>query len=58
MARKRLRREQARRYTEDGVPRDAREWTEADWATLHRHMTETRREIAERYKEDAPCPDA
>lgn len=24
-----------KRFTEDGLPRDANEWTEADWKALH-----------------------
>lgn len=52
MTRKRLRREHARRYTEDGVPRDAREWRPEDWASLHHAMEAARQEIAARHKED------
>ena len=52
MTRKKLRREHARTHTEDGVPRDAREWTEVDWATLHRHMEAVRREVGDRHKEE------
>lgn len=43
--------------TIEGLPKDAREWTEDDWRTLHYHMEAAKREIAERHakQEENPC---
>ena len=46
---KKLRRQHAARYTEDGLPRDAKEWTEEDWKSLNAAMERVKREIAERH---------
>ena len=52
----------AGRLDENGLPRDAREWTEADWLDLHRAMETVKRLIAARHageEEAAPetvCP--
>lgn len=35
--------------TSDGVPTDARDWTEADWRDLHRAMATVRRLIGDRH---------
>lgn len=47
MTRKELRKS---KLTEDGLPKDARDWTEADWRSLHEAMERAKREIAERHK--------
>ncbi len=49
MTRKKQRRDHAARYTEDGIPRDANEWIEEDWAILHAAMEEVRRKIGGRH---------
>lgn len=38
-----------KRLNPDGLPRDARDWTEADWRDLHRAMETVRRLIGERH---------
>lgn len=50
MKKKAARREHARRFTADGLPRDAREWTVDDWRDLYEAMEAARRRIAERHK--------
>jgi sugar (pentulose or hexulose) kinase len=40
-----------RKLTEDGLPRDANEWTEDDWRELWRLYREAVRRIGERHKE-------
>lgn len=42
--------------TPDGLPKDAREWTEADWRDLHAAMTTVRRLIAARHAADPSVP--
>lgn len=54
------RRAHAKRFTEDGLPRDANEWTEEDWRTLYEALeTVTRKvrdnhELSTRNKSEAP----
>lgn len=48
---KKDRRAHAKRLTEDGIPRDGREWTLEDWKSLHEAMKKAKAEIAERHKE-------
>ena len=38
MKAKKLRRQHAVRFDENGLPRDANEWTEQDWRDLHEAM--------------------
>ena len=40
------------RLTEDGLPRDGREWLPADWQDLHEAMEEAKRLIRERHAND------
>lgn len=54
MASKKLRRAIAARYTEDGLPRDARDWAAQDWRQLHEAMEEVKRRIAERHTNQEP----
>lgn len=53
---KKERREQAKRFTEDGLPRNPNDWTEDDWRALHVAMEAAKREIrgshANNLKED------
>lgn len=51
MKRKKLRREHAVRFTEDGLPRDAKDWAVADWCNLHRAMEAVKAKIRARHKE-------
>ena len=38
-----------RRRSDDGLPIDAKEWTEADWSSLHRAMEQAKQEIRGRH---------
>lgn len=55
MQRKKQKRDRAKRFTEDGLPRDAKDWTEADWRTLYEALEKINRDIAARHKEKQ-CP--
>ena len=44
----------AKRYTSEGLPRDANEWTVADWADLWRAMRRVVRSVAKRHKAQNP----
>lgn len=46
----------AGKRTPDGLPKDAREWGEADWRDLHRAMATVRRLIAARHAADPTVP--
>ena len=50
MQAKKARKDQAKKYTEDGLPRDGKDWTEADWKDLHEGMEEVKRKIRERHQ--------
>ena len=50
MQRKRERREQAKQYTPDGLPRDAKDWTEQDWRDLYEATETAKRRIAARHQ--------
>lgn len=50
MTRKKLRREHAKKYDAEGLPRDARDWTFEDWRDLHRAMEQVKRKVAARRK--------
>jgi hypothetical protein len=39
----------AGRYDENGLPRDGRDWTEADWRTLWEHMRAVITEVGGRH---------
>lgn len=57
MTRKKQQRDHARRYTADGLPRDARDWTEDDWRALHEAMETAKAKVRsnhERRNEDNP----
>lgn len=45
MKRKAQRRERAKRFTEDGLPRDANDWTEDDWRALHKAMEQVKEKV-------------
>lgn len=49
MQRKAAAKRHAARYTEDGLPRDAREWVEQDWRDLFTAVEEAKRKIKERH---------
>ena len=36
--------------TRDGLPKDARDWTEADWADLYHALEKAKRSIAARHR--------
>lgn len=50
MKAKKLRREQAIRLTEDGLPRDAKDWTVADWCDLWKSLKAMKAKIRARHK--------
>lgn len=52
MKAKAARRARERRYTPDGLPRDAREWTVADWLDLWRATEWVRRKVRKRHHKD------
>lgn len=52
MARKKQRRDKAKRFTEDGLPRDAKDWVESDWRDLWECLETVKRRIAERHREE------
>lgn len=39
-----------RRLSPDGLPIDARDWTEADWQDLHEAIERVKRNVAARHK--------
>lgn len=39
-----------RRLSPDGLPVDAREWTEDDWRDLHEAMETVKRKVAKRHE--------
>jgi hypothetical protein len=51
MQRKKQARDRSKRFTEEGLPRDGKEWTRDDWADLHYGLEEIKRKIRERHKE-------
>jgi hypothetical protein len=44
------------RYTEDGLPKDGREWTGDDWRDLHEAMETVKRKVGERHARQNPGP--
>lgn len=56
MTRKKLLRARKKMLTDDGLPRDPKDWTEADWRTLHTHLEAIKREIAERHRTKKGTP--
>jgi hypothetical protein len=53
MKAKRERRERAKRLTEDGLPRDARDWTEDDWRALHEGLERIKARVRNNHANDA-----
>lgn len=51
MAAKKQRLAHAKRFTEDGVPRDPGEWTERDWDSLYRAFEQAKKEIRGRHEQ-------
>jgi len=49
MKAKRLRQEHAKRWTDEGLPRDNKDWTKEDWIDLHLAMEEVKRKIRTRH---------
>ena len=47
------RRRWAAQWTENGLPRDTRDWTVADWKSLWDAMTKAAKEIAARHKAES-----
>jgi hypothetical protein len=43
-----------RKFSADGLPIDAREWTAADWRTLHEAVEKVKRDVAARHKPTPP----
>lgn len=44
------RKQHARQYDENGLPRDARDWTRQDWQDLHEAVEDVKRKIASRHQ--------
>lgn len=44
----------AGRFTEDGLPRNASEWTEDDWRTLWEHLQAITSTIGAKHAKDRP----
>ncbi len=55
MKAKKLRQEHAKRFTQDGLPRNSKDWTAEDWRDLWTAIQAAIAKIAERHKEN---PDA
>ncbi len=51
MAAKKLRRDHAAQWTDDGVPRDAKDWTKEDWKDLHEAIESVKEKVAKRHAE-------
>jgi hypothetical protein len=51
MQRKKQARDRSKRFTEEGIPKDAKEMSEDDWRDLHYGLEEIKRKIRERHKE-------
>jgi hypothetical protein len=49
MAAKKLRRDQSKRFTSDGLPRDVKDWTEDDWRDLHECIERIKQRVAQRH---------
>lgn len=45
------------RWTGCGLPRDAKEWTEADWRDLHEAIETIKQQVAKRHTKERnqPC---
>ena len=56
MKAKAARRARERRYTADGLPRDAREWTEEDWMDLWRATEWVKARVRRRHRDDDHRP--
>lgn len=54
---KKRRRELAGRFTADGLPRDARDWTEADWRALHEGLERVKAEVRANHAGDVESED-
>jgi hypothetical protein len=54
MKRKKTKREYAKRWTDEGLPRDAKDWAEEDWRDLHVAMEEVKRRVARRHRDGSP----
>ena len=52
MQAKKLRRDRAKRSTEDGLPRDGNDWREEDWSDLYMAMEWVRRRVRERHQRE------
>lgn len=50
MHEKRLRREYAKMFTEDGLPRDAKDWLPADWQDLYEALETIKRKVKQRHE--------
>jgi hypothetical protein len=50
MKAKKERRQHAKRFTEEGLPRDGRDWTVQDWKDLYEGMEAIKAKIAQRHK--------
>jgi hypothetical protein len=46
------RRRHANQFTEDGIPRDANDWTEDDWRDLFMAMKWVQKRIRRRHSDD------
>lgn len=49
MKAKKLRRERAIRFTDEGLPRDAKDWTVKDWIDLYRALEAVKAKIRARH---------
>jgi hypothetical protein len=52
MSRKARERRHKIKWTEDGLPRDAQDWTIEDWADLYYGLEAIKRKIAARHAEE------
>lgn len=50
MKAKKVRRAQQQKFTENGLPRDAKDWTVEDWSDLHHGMQAIFQKISARHK--------
>jgi hypothetical protein len=55
MKEKAARRENQKRMTVEGLPRDANDWTEEDWADLHHAIEHIKEKVAARHRNNKRC---
>lgn len=55
MKAKAARRRKMERLTDEGLPRDARDWTEEDWADLHHAIEAIKSKVRARHAKAKKC---